>query len=136
MWLAFAFLSAFLLGFYDVSKKYSLRDNAVIPILFLNTLFCSIIFLPLAFQTPFGGWEVQRYIVLKAFIVLKDGYEPTEETKLRIMAYCKKNVARYAMPYDIEFRDSLPLTLVGKVAYRELEEEELKKIKNKTPESK
>lgn len=70
MWLAFAFLSAFLLGFYDVSKKYSLRDNAVIPILFLNTLFCSFIFLPLAFQTPFGGWEVQRYIVLKAFIVL------------------------------------------------------------------
>lgn len=70
MWLAFAFLSAFLLGFYDVSKKYSLWDNAVIPILFLNTLFCSIIFLPLAFQTPFGGWEVQRYIVLKAFIVL------------------------------------------------------------------
>ena len=70
MGLAFAFLSAFLLGFYDVSKKYSLRDNAVIPILFLNTLFCSIIFLPLAFQTPFGGWEVQRYIVLKAFIVL------------------------------------------------------------------
>lgn len=70
MWLALAFLSAFLLGFYDVSKKYSLRDNAVIPILFLNTLFCSIIFLPLAFQTPFGGWEVQRYIVLKAFIVL------------------------------------------------------------------
>ena len=70
MWLAFAFLSAFLLGFYDVSKKYSLRDNAVIPILFLNTLFCSIIFLPLAFQTPFGGWAVQRYIVLKAFIVL------------------------------------------------------------------
>lgn len=70
MWLALAFLSAALLGFYDVSKKYSLRDNAVIPILFLNTLFCSIIFLPLAFQTPFGGWEVQRYILLKACIVL------------------------------------------------------------------
>ena len=70
MWLAFAFLSAFLLGFYDVSKKYSLRDNAVIPILFLNTLFCSIIFLPLAFRTPFGGWEMQRYILLKACIVL------------------------------------------------------------------
>ena len=70
MWLAFAFLSAFLLGFYDVSKKYSLRDNAVIPILFLNTLFCSIIFLLLAFRTPFGGWEMQRYILLKACIVL------------------------------------------------------------------
>ena len=70
MWLALAFLSALLLGFYDVSKKYSLRNNAVIPILFLNRLFCSIIFLPFAFQTPFGGWEVQRYILLKACIVL------------------------------------------------------------------
>ena len=70
MWLVLAFLSAALLGFYDVCKKYSLRGNAVIPVLFLNTLFCSIIFLPLAFQTPFGGWEVQRYILLKACIVL------------------------------------------------------------------
>lgn len=70
MWLVLAFLSAALLGFYDVCKKYSLRGNAVLPILFLNTLFCSIIFLPLAFQTPFGGWEVQRYILLKACIVL------------------------------------------------------------------
>lgn len=70
MWLAFAFLSAALLGLYDVCKKHSLRDNAVIPILFLNTLFCSLIFLPLAFQTPFGGWEVQRYILLKSCIVL------------------------------------------------------------------
>ena len=72
--------------------------------------------------------DAYRMHKVKAFIVLKDGYEPTEETKLRIMAYCKKNVARYAMPYDIEFRDSLPLTLVGKVAYRELEEEERNKI--------
>lgn len=70
MWLAFAFLSAALLGFYDVSKKHALRENAVIPILFLNTLFCSVIFLPLALQTPFGGWEVQRYILLKSCIVL------------------------------------------------------------------
>lgn len=70
MWLAFDFLSAALLGFYDVSKKHSLRDNAVVPILFLNTLFCSLIFLPLAFRTPFGGWAVQRFILLKACIVL------------------------------------------------------------------
>ena len=70
MWLAFAFLSAVLLGFYDVSKKHSLRGNAVVPVLFLNTLFCSVIFLPLAFHAPFGGWAVQRYILLKACIVL------------------------------------------------------------------
>lgn len=70
MWLLFAFLSAALLGCYDVFKKHALRGNAVIPILFLNTLFCSIIFLPLVPQVPFGGWEVQRYILLKSCIVL------------------------------------------------------------------
>ena len=70
MWLTLALLSALLLGFYDVAKKHALRDNAVVPVLFLNTLFCSFIFLPLAFRTPFGGWEVQRFILLKACIVL------------------------------------------------------------------
>lgn len=70
MWLGLAFLSAGLLGLYDVCKKHALRDNAVIPILFLNTLVCSVIFLPVAFHTPFGGWAVQRYILLKACIVL------------------------------------------------------------------
>ena len=43
------------------------------------------------------------------------------------MAYCRKNIAKYSMPYDIEFRAELPKTLVGKVAYRVLEEEEAKK---------
>ena len=65
---------------------------------------------------------------IKAFVMLKPGYETNEETKQNILAYCKKNISKYAMPYDIEFRDSLPKTLVGKVAYRVLEEEELAKI--------
>ena len=39
LWLGLAFLSATLLGFYDVFKKQSLKENAVIPVLFLNTLF-------------------------------------------------------------------------------------------------
>ena len=46
MWLLLAFLSAALLGFYDVFKKQSLKNNAVIPVLTLNTLFSSLIFLP------------------------------------------------------------------------------------------
>ena len=54
MWLLFAFVSAALLGFYDVFKKKSLRDNAVIPVLFLNTLFCSLIFLPLILGSTWG----------------------------------------------------------------------------------
>lgn len=52
MWIILAFLSALLLGCYDVFKKVSLKDNAVIPVLFLNTIFCSLIFLPLVVLQP------------------------------------------------------------------------------------
>ena len=83
MWLILAFTSAALLGFYDAFKKESLGGNAVIPVLFLNTLICSLIFLPLillSYNTDVldgsimhvasGGWEVHKYIVLKSIIVL------------------------------------------------------------------
>ena len=60
---------------------------------------------------------------VKAFVVLKPGYEPSETTRQMLLDYCRKHIAKYAMPYDIEFRDDLPKTLVGKVAYRVLEEE-------------
>ncbi len=61
---------------------------------------------------------------VKAFVMLKQGVPANDETKEKLLAYCKKNIAKYAMPYDIEFRAELPKTLVGKVAYRQLEEEE------------
>ena len=83
MWLILAFLSAAFLGIYDSLKKKALRDNAVIPILFLNTLFSSLIFLPFIILSASGdmldgsilhvgsgGWEVHKYILLKAVIVL------------------------------------------------------------------
>ena len=72
MWLLLAFTSAALLGFYDVFKKKALKGNPVLPVLFLNTLFCSLIFFPVALQpdVPFGGWAVQKYILLKSLIVL------------------------------------------------------------------
>ena len=83
MWLSLAFLSATLLGFYDVSKKQALRGNAVIPVLFLNTLFSMLIFLPFItlsattdmlngtmLHVPVCSWEVHKYIMLKAVIVL------------------------------------------------------------------
>ena len=84
MWLLLAFLSAALLGFYDVFKKKSLKDNAVLPVLGLNTLFSSLIFLPFIlisackpdwlqgsmFYVPVAGWEVHRFILVKSFIVL------------------------------------------------------------------
>ena len=83
MWLILAFLSAAFLGIYDSLKKKALKDNAVIPILFLNTLFSSLIFLPFIllsgmtdildgsiFHVASGGWDVHKFIVLKALIVL------------------------------------------------------------------
>ncbi len=67
---------------------------------------------------------------VKAFVTLVPGVPANEETKQELLGYCRKYIAKYAMPYDIEFRDTLPKTLVGKVAYRKLEEEELAKLKN------
>ena len=60
---------------------------------------------------------------VKAFVVLKPGWEPSDDTRQKLMDYCRKHIARYALPCDIEFREDLPRTLVDKVAYRVLEEE-------------
>lgn len=83
MWLILAFTSAMLLGFYDVFKKLSLKDNAVIPVLFLNTVFCSLIFLPLVIMSAIGGLQPGNtlyiptpaasdhiFIIIKSAIVL------------------------------------------------------------------
>lgn len=65
-------------------------------------------------------YRVQR---VKAYVVPMPGIEPTEELKEELLSYCEKRIAKYAMPREVEFRTELPKTLVGKVAYRVLEEE-------------
>lgn len=84
MWLGLAFLSAFLLGCYDTNKKMSLNKNAVIPVLFFNTLISSIIFLPFVilsyakpellentlFFVPKASLHTHFLIFIKAIIVL------------------------------------------------------------------
>ena len=87
MWLILAFFSAAMLGFYDASKKASLKDNAVLPVLLLNTIFSTIIFSPFLIDYAGGfGWfegsfldtasgsenSLQAHIavIIKAFIVL------------------------------------------------------------------
>jgi len=65
---------------------------------------------------------------VKAFVKPAAGVEPSEETKAVLLDHCRKHIAKYAMPYDIEFKEDMPKTLVGKVAYRVLEEEELRKL--------
>ena len=83
MWFILALISAVCLGFYDVFKKISLRDNAVLPVLLLNTLIGSFLFLPLIISSyaglllPDSHWfvpsatvETHLWVVLKAIIVL------------------------------------------------------------------
>lgn len=76
------------------------------------------------FSTVIGVKDEVRKQRVKAFIVLKPGFSPTDEIKESIKAHCEKNIAKYALPREYEYRASLPKTLVGKVAYRELEKEE------------
>ena len=70
-----------------------------------------------------GVKDAYKMQKVKAFVVLRPEHRPSEEIRAELMAYCRKHIAKYAMPYEIEFRDELPKTLVGKVAYRVLEEE-------------
>ena len=57
---------------------------------------------------------------VKAFVILKDGIADSPEVRESILAHCRANIAKYAMPAELEIRDSLPTTLVGKVAYTKL----------------
>ena len=100
MWFLIALASAFMLGFYDVFKKKSLQGNAVIPVLFINTLVCSLLFLPLillsalgavdtesALFVPTASWEIHKYVIIKALIVLSSwicGYYAIKHLPLTI----------------------------------------------------
>ena len=67
-----------------------------------------------------GVPDPYRMQAVKAFVVLADGVEDTPEIRESIMDHCRANIAKYAMPRILEVRDSLPTTLVGKVAYTQL----------------
>ncbi len=102
MWLSLAFLSAALLGLYDVAKKKSLSGNAVLPVLLLNTLFSSLLFLPAILSAELGlGWfdstplaasrgtaEAHALVAVKSVIVLTSwifGYFGMEHLPLTIV---------------------------------------------------
>ena len=102
MWLLLEFLSDTLLGFYDTCKKHSLKNNAVLPVLFLNTIFCSLFFLPFIaistwnpdllngtpFSMPTADWKTHCQILLKSGIVLSSwisGYFAMKHLPLTIV---------------------------------------------------
>ena len=105
MWVALAFLSAFLLGCYDVSKKMAVSRNAVIPVLFLNTMISSLLFLPFVlvsygsdmldgtmFYVPRVSWQTHGLVFLKSVIVLTSwmaGYFSVKHLPLTIIGPVK-----------------------------------------------
>ena len=75
-----------------------------------------------------GVPDPYRMQKVKAFVKLAPEVPASDATKQALLSYCARHIAKYAMPYDIEFREDMPKTLVGKVAYRVLEEEEQAKL--------
>lgn len=76
-----------------------------------------------------GIYHPYKIQVPKAYIVLKEGYELTDELKKEIENLCKKNLNVYSVPYRYEFRDKLPQTLLGKINKKELEQGEKSKTR-------
>jgi long-chain acyl-CoA synthetase len=70
--------------------------------------------------------QVER---VKAFVVLKDKSKASDELAKALIVHCQKNLIKWSCPREVEFRDSLPVTKVGKIAYTVLEQEEIAKLK-------
>ena len=100
---------------YNVYPSYI--ENIIIS--HKDVLACTVIGIP----------DKYRGQVAKAYIVLKDGVEATSELKKEIQELCIKNVSKYAIPKEYEYREQLPKTLVGKVAFTKLEEENKQDVK-------
>lgn len=101
MWVVYALVSASLLGLYDVFKKKSLQGNAVIPVLLINTVICTLFFMPSivgsltgmispdsSLYIPDGGWREHKLVIIKAFVVLSSwicGYFAIKKLPLTIV---------------------------------------------------
>lgn len=104
MWVVLAFLSAFLLGCYEVNKKMSLNGNAVIPVLFFNTLISSLIFLP--------------FILLSYTTGLLDGslfYVPVVSLQVHFAVFIKAVIVLSSWIFGYFALKNLPLTISGPI---------------------
>lgn len=84
-----------------------------------------------AYSCVIGVKDERRGQKVRAYVVLQDGITPSEEIESKIMDALKKRIDKFALPKEIEFRDELPKTLVGKVFYRQLEEEANEEIEKR-----
>ena len=105
MWLYLAFLSALLLGFYDICKKASVNKNAVIPVLFLNTLFSSLLFLPFVLISYYKPEILQDTILFASQISLKE----------HALIFIKSLIVLCSWIFAYFATKHLPLTIVGPI---------------------
>ena len=105
MWLLLAFTSALLLGLYDVAKKQALRDNAVLPVLLLNTLFSSLLFLPTILSTA-GGWGWFDATPLRC---------PAGDLHAHLLVVLKSCIVLSSWVFGYFGIKHLPLTIVGPI---------------------
>lgn len=104
MWLSLSFLSAALLGLYDVCKKKSLAGNAVIPVLWLNTLLCAAMFLPLILTNLCGLIAPDT-----------DLYIPNGDVAQHLLVVAKSVIVLSSWICGYYAIKHLPLTIVGPV---------------------
>jgi len=105
MWLYLSFLSALFLGFYEVAKKSSLNRNAVVPVLFLNTVFGSIIFLPFVGMSHFAP-ELMRTTVF---------YIPPASPHTHLLIFIKSMIALSSWIFNYFATKHLAMTIAGPV---------------------
>lgn len=108
MWLVLAFASALLLGFYDIAKKQSLKGNAVIPVLLLNTLFSSLLLLPYILDAHFDiGWFGPKALI--------DAYGYDNGVREHLLVALKASITLSSWLCGYYAIKHLPLTIVGPV---------------------
>ena len=110
MWLILAFVSATFLGLYDTSKKASLKENAVLPVLWLNTVFSTLIFSPFLIEYATGsGW-------FDGTIFSTETGLPAEETlRAHVLIILKAFIVLSSWIFGYFGLKHLPLTLVGPI---------------------
>ncbi len=115
MWVLLAFTSAFFLGFYDIAKKKSLNGNAVLSVLFCNTLFCAIIFLPFILISAVSPQSVEGSIFNASLPSLSGNGVLISPLKAHLFIILKSFIVLSSWIMGYYALKHLPITIAGPV---------------------
>jgi acetyl-CoA synthetase len=119
--------------FYFVGRKDDLISSAGYRIGPGEIEDCLLKHPAVALAAVIGKPDKIRGEIVKAFIVLQEGHQPTETLEHRLQELVKKNLSGHLYPREVEFVDSLPLTATGKIKRGELRQLEAERVKSRTP---